>query len=168
MQSVPCMAYMNTDAFVHAQIHTCKPTTALQKSFKQLLDKYKKANTDDKARNFFEKVCKIEAMFFNLEADEEEGLDSAVQFKANLDTIKMDINKGGGKPFNFRPTFREKQALARQQALEEQQERERVRAAEEAEARRKAEEREQNELEEKRRLDEVARQELEVLEVRLK
>jgi len=140
-----------------------------QKSFKQLLDKYKKANADDKTelpRNFFENVCKVEAMCFNLEADEEEGLDSAVQFKANLDTIKMDIEKGSGKPFNFRPTFREQQAMVRKRAQEEQQERERVRAAEESEAKRKAEEREQNELEEKRRLDEVARQELEVLEVR--
>ena len=156
---------------MHAQIHTCTPTTALQKSFKQLLDKYKKANADDKTelpRNFFENVCKVEAMCFNINTDEEEGLDSAAQFKANLDTIKMDIEKGSGKPFNFRPTFREQQAMVRKRAQEEQQERERVSAAEEAEAKRKAEEREQNELEEKRRLDEVARQELEVLEVSLK
>merc|ERR1712032_514042 len=49
---------------------------------------------------------------------------------------------------------------------EEQAERDRVLAAEKAEALRKAQEREQNELEEKRRLDELARQEMEVLEVR--
>ena len=158
----------HTGVLAQAQICTYILTTARQKSFKQLLDKYKKANTDDKVelpRNFFENVCKIEVMCFNLEADEEEGLDSAAQFNATLDAIKMDIEKGNGKPFNFRPTFREQQAMARKRAQEEQQERERVRAAEEAEAKRKAQEREQNELEEKRRLDEVARQELEVLEV---
>merc|ERR1712054_480405 len=82
-----------------------------QKSFKQLLDKYKKANADDKvkvARNFFEDKCKIEAMCFNLEVDEEEGLDSQSQVDAVLQAITMDIEKAGGKPFNFRPTFRER------------------------------------------------------------
>lgn len=140
-----------------------------QKNFKQILDKYKKVRADDKVllpRNFFENKCKIEPMCFNLEVDEDLGLDAPAQTNATLDAMKMDIEKGNGKPFNFRPTFREKLARERKKAQAEQAERERVRAAEEAEVKRKAQEREQTELEEKRRLDEVARQELEVLEVR--
>ena len=154
---------------LRVNMHTRTPTVTLQKNFKQILDKYKKARADDKVllpRNFFEKKCKIEPMCFNLEADEEGvGLDAPAQTNAILDAMKMDVEKGNGKPFNFRPTFREKLATERKRAQAEQAERERVRAAEEAEVKRKAQEREQNELEEKRRLDEVARQELEVLEV---
>ena len=159
-----------TITHIRTNIHTLHTThiDTLQKSFKQLLDKYKKANADDKvkvARNFFEDKCKIEAMCFNLEVDEEEGLDSQSQVDAVLQAITMDIEKAGGKPFNFRPTFRERETMERQRLKALQLERERLREAEEAEAKRKAQEREQNELEEKRRLDEVARQELEVLEV---
>lgn len=140
-----------------------------QNSFKKLLDKYKKANAEDKtdvARNFFESSCDIEALCFRLETDEDNLIDDDKTTAKNIDAIKMYLEKGSGKPFNFRPTFYERRLQERKRAKEEQAERERKRAAEEAEAKRKAQEREQNELEEKRRLDEVARQEMELLEAR--
>ena len=114
-------------------MHTRTPTVTLQKNFKQILDKYKKARADDKVllpRNFFENKCKIEPMCFNLEVDEDLGLDAPAQTNATLDAMKMDVEKGTGKPFNFRPTFREKLATERKRAQAEQAERERVRAAE--------------------------------------
>ena len=94
--------------------------------------------------------------------DERKAMDVDALAKRLLNALE----KGKGKPFNFRPTFFERRIMERKRAAEVQAEKDRKRAADEAEALRKAQEREQRELEAKRRMDEVARQEMELLEAR--